>query len=408
MRELGLLTRRRESAWPYGEEIMRKIAVRALRVGVATLAAVAVVAVVSAWAVTVTQVPKSGEMLGVACGSTQSCVAIAQGDGKRGSQSSLVRIDGGAVGAVTKLGTFNPMGVACGSRSNCLAVGYTQAGSGISAAVLPIRNGVARTVKQVPGQVALFGVVCPTASTCIAVGRSTMQPTLVGGVFSFPGAVLDVITNGVPSAPRTVPGMSQLLGIACPSASDCVAVGTVTSGGPGVITLTNGNPGSPQPVSGLDHDGEPGVLGVVACATTTRCVAVGSRGGGGSGEGIVVPIRNGSLRPAQLLPRTASISDISCPTSTQCLAIGGYSAPREANGSPGPTYNVFLRVSATGTLGTIRRTSAAAGGLGRIACPSEADCVYVGGKVIEVKNSITVGVVVTSGYPSKTSSTRAR
>ena len=121
------------------------------------------------------------------------------------------------MGAVTKLGTFNPFAVACASRSNCLAVGYTQAGSGLSGAVLPIRNGVPGKVKQVPGQVSLQGVACPTASTCIAVGFSTMES----------GGVLDVITNGVPGAPQTVPGMGQLLAMACPSASDCVAVGTL-------------------------------------------------------------------------------------------------------------------------------------------------------------------------------------
>ena len=213
-------------------------------------------------------------------------------DGKRGSQYSLVRIDGGAVGAITQLGTFSPMDVACGSRCNCLAVGYTQASSSISAAVSPIDDGVADAVKQVPGQVALFGVACSTASTCIAVG------SMMGS-----GGVLDVITNGVPGPPQTVPGMGQLLAIACPSASDCVAIGTLTdSNTAGVITFTNGNPSSPQPVSVP-------VLGeflAVACATTTRCVAVGSEeklpSSSGGHQGAVVAISTGSPGPVELLP----------------------------------------------------------------------------------------------------------
>jgi hypothetical protein len=373
---------------------MMNMAVRALRLGGVMLAASAVVAVASAWAVTVTQVPKSGALIAVACGSTQSCVAIGQGDGKRGAQSSLVRIDRGAVGAVTKLGTFSPKDVGCGSRSNCLAVGYTQASSGIGAAALPIRDGVAGVVKKLPGQAALFGVACPTASTCIAVGDT--------GTGSG-GAAVDVIANGVPGPPQTVPGMDQLLAIACPSASDCVAVGSGVDG-PAVITLTNGNPGPPQPVSAASlSDGlSAGGFSAVACATTTRCVAIGGGGGLGS-EAVVVPISNGSPGPVELVPRTTGgFGHISCPTSTHCLATGVYQASRQ-----GPIYNVSFPVSATGGIGAVRRTSTApAYGLA-IACPSAADCVYVGGRIINVANTITIGVVVTSGYSSKTGTSRA-
>ena len=116
-----------------------------------------------------------------------------------------------------------------------------------------------------------------------------------------------------------------------------------------------------------------------------------------------MPIRNGSPGPAELLPRTTGISGISCPTSTHRPAVGDYIAGRQ-----GPDYNVSLPVSATGRLGTVRRTSSAAYSLQAIACPSATDCVYGGGKTVEMSNSITVGVVVTSGYPSKPGSSRAR
>jgi hypothetical protein len=89
-------------------------------------------------------------------------------------------------------------------------------------------------------------------------------------------------TTGV--ALQSVAGVS-LFGLACTSASSCLAVGQNSSGQDAVVPITNGVAGSP--VAGADQ-----VLPIgIACVSASSCVALGANDQ--FTEGVVVAINNG-------------------------------------------------------------------------------------------------------------------
>jgi peptidoglycan/xylan/chitin deacetylase (PgdA/CDA1 family) len=80
-----------------------------------------------------------------------------------------------------------------------------------------------------------------------------------------------------------------------------------------VVPVTNGIPGAPRPV--------PGTFGLdsVACASATLCEASGQTS---PAEGQVVPIINGTPGAAQFVPGTDDLKSVACPSATACLAVG--------------------------------------------------------------------------------------
>ncbi len=88
----------------------------------------------------------------------------------------------------------------------------------INGVVVPIINGTPGTPgtpQVVPGAVFLEGVACPSATTCLAVGVN----------FASDQGVVAPITNGTLGTPLVVSGTADLYGMACPSATTCEAVG---------------------------------------------------------------------------------------------------------------------------------------------------------------------------------------
>jgi hypothetical protein len=56
------------------------------------------------------------------------------------------------------------------------------------------------------------------------------------------------ITSGTPGSPQAVSGSYQLFGVSCPSATNCEAVGGSVQGV--VVPITSGTPGSPVVIPG--------------------------------------------------------------------------------------------------------------------------------------------------------------
>ena len=106
-------------------------------------------------------------------------------------------------------------------------------------------------------------------------------------------------------SPNTVSGTSGLGDIACPSSSTCYAI-AASGSSVGVLTVTNGSPGSFTPVSG-----GPGLSGV-ACPSSTICYAVGQEqpSGGGPSTGVVVPISSGGIGSPQTVTGSSSLSRV--------------------------------------------------------------------------------------------------
>lgn len=169
---------------------------------------------------------------------------------------------------------------------------------------------------------------------------------------------------------------STLRGVACASATRCLAVGNNGSRGV-VVVIRNGTPGAATKVAGTG-----GGLSEVGCSSATSCVAVGGNAARGGGVGVVVPITNGTPGVPTPVAGTRDLSGVACSSATSCVAVGsdsrdvGMMVP-VTNGIPGaatPVYNVSLT---------------------RVACASATSCVAVannffGGVVVTIRNGIPV------------------
>ena len=129
--------------------------------------------------------------------------------------------------------------VACPTAAPCVAVGggeFSESGGW----VVPITNGHAGAAQAATANGGLHGVACQTATTCTAVGDSASPE---GPGFRYQGAMLSVTNGSAAAAATPIAGTSHLLGVACPSARTCVAVGVDSLGAGGVVaTFTTSQP----------------------------------------------------------------------------------------------------------------------------------------------------------------------
>ena len=197
---------------------------------------------------------------------------------------------------VPRAGVF--FGVACPTATTCEAVGD----SGSGEVLVPIRDGIPGAPIPVPGTYELHGIACETATSCIAVGDNAANT-----------GVVVPITNTTPGVPITIPGTFSVDGIACPSATSCTAVGAASGSLEGVVVPIAGTtPGAPVPAPGTR-------LSAIACETTTSCTAVGDD----VTSGVVLPITNGMPGTAVTVPGgPRTMYAIACQTATTCTAVG--------------------------------------------------------------------------------------
>jgi len=215
-------------------------------------------------------------------------------------------------------------GVACPTPTSCVAVGS----SGSHAVVVTIADGVPTATVELTAVRVLFGVGCTAAATCYAVG------------YDETGAVVVPIVNGVAGAPVAVPGAQMLRAISCAGGA-CEAVGGtyLTAGLPlslepvgMAVRIANGAVGQARPVAGT------GSLNAVACRDASACFAAGStwptqplcvvlllcssRGM----AGVVVAISGGRPGAPLLVSGTKELNGIDCPSgapaASPCIAVG--------------------------------------------------------------------------------------
>jgi hypothetical protein len=194
-------------------------------------------------------------------------------------QAGTVRV-GTSTAAVTPGDEL--VSVSCVSTTNCLAVGVNQNGdSGNGTPLTEKWNGSKWTptaaLKLPAGDKGgeLSGVACKSATECIAVGDYVKS--------GFATFALAAKWNGKAwtsfTAPGTAGDSTALDGLSCVTATDCVATGAFTTdGGNDAVPLADSWNGSkwtqlanPKTPSGS----ELAVLGSVACVAAKSCVATG-------------------------------------------------------------------------------------------------------------------------------------
>lgn len=183
---------------------------------------------------------------------------------------------------------------------------------------------------------------------------------------------------------------NSLNGIACPTATTCIAVGTTASGAALVMRTTDAGSSWHQVNTGVSGSG----LNAVACEGATACVAGGAAGtvlqtaDGGSTWTIDAPDATGR----------GDFTSIACPSATQCFAVsnGGSGGTLEESSDGGTTWQ-------TSTWQAPQVEGESDAGLASISCIDADHCVAVGHLTVDLYPTTTVGTpdpgtIVTQPY----------
>ena len=159
----------------------------------------------------------------------------------------------------------------------------------------------------------LSGVSCSSPHTCTAVGAFQTRT----GAYK----TLAERWNGRRWLRQPTPnpaGLSpQLVGVSCPQAADCIAVGST---GDGLKTLAERWNGSRWRIQ-ASGTGGPGWLTGVSCSSPNTCTAVGFTGF----DGALAERWNGTKWVVQHLRSPAGnsgLTSVSCPAPSDCTAVG--------------------------------------------------------------------------------------
>jgi photosystem II stability/assembly factor-like uncharacterized protein len=304
-------------------------------------------------------------MKAIACPASGTCVAV----GAYGN--TLYTTDGTNwtwQNQSTSLTEVNLTGISCVDASDCTAVSST-------GDTLTTTNG-GQTWSLTPsasaGSVAWNSISCTTKQSdgssgtakCVEAGSVSWQNHYGGGYTGNNGTV------------STTPNR-----VSCPNTLDCFAVGD----GGAIIATTNGNTASYNFVGNMEDSGwaaqtsnTTADLSGISCIDASNCVAVGTLTTEVNSElytengEIVTTTDGGSTWTSQAVAGTNNLYQVSCVTSTACIASGS------------PSYEVDATFTLTKAGGTWTATKVSdSGNAGGVSCPDASHCfATTGGGVL--------------------------
>ena len=220
--------------------------------------------------------------------------------------------------------------VSCSSSTACTAVGHYYDASVPTYKPLALRWDASQwTIQTTPypnggdgSEGKLLGVSCPSATSCTAVGTKSLNGTQAFAE-RWDGTAWSIVSVPNPAGATE----SDLEDVSCVSGSACMAVGWFKESGSqkGLAESWNGTQWTPVSTPGQS---DAVFLNGVSCATASACVAVGlvSRGFGGlQGETTLAEVWDGRAWAFQLTPspqRFSRLSSVSCVSSDTCTAVG--------------------------------------------------------------------------------------
>jgi hypothetical protein len=328
-------------------------------------------------------------LYGVSCLSTTACTAVGSYDDSAGTTVTLAESWNGT--AWTIQSTPNPSGassgslllsVSCTAAAACTAAGwYADASNSFSLA--ESWNGTAWTIQSTPKPTgatysSLEIVSCISATACTAVGsyydKSGILVTLAE---SWNGTAWTIQSTPDPSGAES----SVLYGVSCASATACTAVGTFENDSGSSVSLAETWNGTawkvkttPNPAGATDD-----ILVGVSCPSATACSAVGAYADSAGAAETLAEYWNGTSWKVKTTPNPADATDsgletVFCSSATACTAVG---SSVDSAGTEGT-----LAEAMSGTAWTIEstanRTGAADSGLDAVSCTSATVCTAVG------------------------------
>lgn len=215
-------------------------------------------------------------------------------------------------------------GIACPAANNCIAVGYSGDGAGHYSTLVERWNGIFWTI--IPSanpegfqQARLYDISCISVSDCWAVGGARKE------IFK-PEVALAEHWNGASWAVNS-PEMSVYLGdVSCASSSSCVAVRNNDR----ILARWNGSTWSQETAPAAeDALSGSGSLSGIACTSASACIATGEYRNTSLQRLPLAESWNGSKWSVQTTSSLAGAEDAnligtSCTSATSCTAVGFY------------------------------------------------------------------------------------
>ena len=244
-------------------------------------------------AITAAPVPGSGRLRSISCRSGAACLTT---DGT----TTSVTTDGGATWRARPraLPTTGVPDLSCVTgTTTCWAVGHF--GPTIARTT---DFGVTWTLQPRPSAVGtLLGIDCPTTSECFAVGSEFSSPVVA--------ATYDAGASWTRLA--LPPQSGQLRSVSCPSEQTCFAFGA-TYAGP--LAFATADAGASWWLQDLGTSG--GAALAVSCATPSVCATAGS-----DGFGLTTSTSGATWTPSELPVALGTATHLSCATADRCVAM---------------------------------------------------------------------------------------
>jgi len=265
--------------------------------------------------------------------------------------------------------------VTCPTPTRCFAVGYAETRPSYNGRTLVERwNGSSWSIMSSPNgsfrNTFLAGIACTSATSCIAVGH-TRTNSYGGKSYIFR------LTGDRWSAMATPQGDTggRLQGVACTAATNCFAVGLYDSIGrlPPLAMHWNGAAWTKVDVA-LPPGLKGGYLAGVACVSGT-CFAVGRTDDANNPNAAIIERWNGTkfVVDAQFSPSggaSPEFRSVTCPTATRCRAVGD-------DGSASARTLAALWTGATWSIESAKNRDTN-NYLNGVSCWTASDCLAVG------------------------------
>jgi hypothetical protein len=283
-------------------------------------------------------------------------------------------------------------GVACPSSSSCLAVGAYGKSNSEFFSLVEHWNGSAWSIEPEAGARSpiasrLLGISCPSAATCFAVGEVLKKSTTEGALIEhFNGSAWTYVRVPLPKNISS----SSLTAISCSSPSACTAIGSYIApplgqSDPMLLRWNGINWALEAAPARLSHVTSITFL-QVSCASVTACTAVG-QSTTTKGASAYAAHWNGQIwldEPLPVLPgRTFSrLSGISCVSVADCTAVG--------DSADAAGHDVSLAERWDGRSWTVESTPGLPDLqllLSAVYCPTPGACTAVGRQTIAVYGS---------------------
>jgi hypothetical protein len=174
----------------------------------------------------------------------------------------------------------------------------------------------------------LAAVACPSSTECVAVGWGAKGAT---GTSSIPIILLAETwtaatgwTSSQPVQPPAGSYFTELNAISCPTTSLCLAAGDYTTNAGEVPLVERWTAGTwTRDTLSMPPGAPDSYLNGIACPSAGQCAAVGTHFTASTMEGLIEQL-SGATWTDRTAPGSTGgfLNDVSCPTTTACEAIG--------------------------------------------------------------------------------------